>query len=184
MRFIETILITDKIENLLYHNIRMNTTRAIFFSKEPIDLENFIEIRPNKRCRVLYSEDILKVEYFELVKREFKKFKIVHSDIEYNFKYEDRKKLNSLKPQNVDEVIIIKNGLVTDTTISNLAFFDGKEWYTPKKPLLEGTKRMELLEKGFLKEKDIKVDDITKYPKIAMMNAILGFYEIENLEIL
>ena len=181
MRFIETLLIKDKIENLIYHNIRMNTTRAVFFKKEPIDLKDFIKIKPNKRVRVLYDENILKVEYFDLKPRTFKKLKIVHSDIEYSFKYENREKLNSLKVDGYDEVVIVKDGFITDTTISNLAFFDGKEWFTPDTPLLKGTKRMELLEKGFLKEKTIKIDDLKNYKKVAMMNAILGFYEVGDI---
>jgi len=182
MRFIETLLIKDSIQNLIYHNIRMNTTRAIFFGKDPIDLKDFIEIKQNKRCRVLYDENIIKIEYFDLVPREFKKLKVVYSDIEYNFKYEDREKLNNLKVDGYDEIIIVKNGLITDTTISNLAFFDGKEWHTPAKPLLEGTKRAELLEKGFLKEKNIKLEDLDKYKKVAMINAILGFYDIGEIK--
>ena len=183
MRFIETLLIKDSIQNLLYHNIRMNTTRAIFFGKAPIDLKDFIDIKKNTRCRVLYDEEIIKIEYFNLVPRKFKKFKIVYSDIEYNFKYENREKLNNLKTDGYDEIIIVKNGLITDTTISNLAFFDGKEWFTPDTPLLEGTKRMELLEKGMIKEKKIKIEDLNRYKKIAMLNAILGFYEINQFEI-
>ena len=181
MNFIETLLITNKIENLLYHNIRFNKTRAMFFGSEPIDLQDFIELKQNKRVRVLYNEKILKVEYFNLVPREFKKLKIVNADIEYNYKYENREKLNSLKVKGYDEVIIIKDGYVTDTTISNLAFFDGKEWFTPNTPLLKGTKRSELLEKGGLKEKTIKIHDLKNYQKVAMINAILGFYEIGDI---
>jgi len=181
MRFIETLLITNKIENLIYHNIRMNKTREIFFNTEPLNLANYIEIRPNKRVRVIYDKDILKVEYFDLKHREFKRLKVVYSDIDYSFKYENREKLNNLKVDGYDEVIIVKNGFITDTTISNLAFFDGKEWVTPNTPLLKGTKRAELLKKGFLKEKEIKIEDLKNYKKVAMMNAILGFYEIGDI---
>jgi len=177
MGFIETLLITNHINNLDLHNFRMNETRKYFYNLPPIDLADFVDLKPNTRCRVLYDRDIIKVEYFELVKREFKKFKIVKSNIEYSFKYANRDKLNNLKVDGYDEVIIVKNGLITDTTISNLAFFDG-EWITPKTPLLKGTKRMQLLNKGMLKEKDIKIGDIKNFKKIAMMNAILGFYEI------
>ena len=177
MKFIETILITDKIENIALHNNRMNKTRYDFYNLPPIDLADYIEVKPNKRVRVTYSKDIEKIEYFDIIKREFKKFKIVKSEIDYQYKYADRDELNALKQPGFDEVIIIKNGLVTDTTISNLAFFDGKEWHTPKTPLLKGTKREELIQKGFLKEKDISLNDIKKYKKFAMLNAIVGFYE-------
>ena len=65
--------------------------------------------------------------------------------------------MNSLKVDGFDEVVIVKNGFISDTTISNLAFFDGSEWHTPNTPLLKGTKRAELLDSGFLKEKTIKL---------------------------
>jgi 4-amino-4-deoxychorismate lyase len=180
MGYIETILITDKIENLKFHNCRMNKTRKIFYNADEINLKNYIKIIPNKRVRVVYEKEIKKIEYFELQKREFKKLKVVKcNDIEYAYKSEDREKLNSLKVEGFDEVIIVRNNLVTDTTISNLAFFDGKNWLTPKIPLLKGTKRAELIQKGFLKEKDIKIDEIKNFKKLAMMNAIIGFYEMD-----
>ena len=179
MKFIETLLITDKIENLEYHNNRMNKTRYDFFKLSPLDLSEYIKIIPNKRVRVTYSKEIEKIEYFDLIKREFNTFKVVESDIDYSYKFEDRRALNALKQPGFDEVIIIKNKLVTDTTISNLAFFDGKKWYTPKTPLLKGTKRQELIDKGFLTEKEIKAEEIKNYEKFAMINAIIGFYERE-----
>jgi len=185
MSYIETILITNQIENIKFHNQRMNHTRKYFYNLPPIDLRDYIEIRKNSRCRVVYDKKIKKVEYFEIQKREFNKFKIVEcNDIEYSFKSEDREKLNSLKVEGYDEIIIVKNGFITDTTISNLAFFDGTHWITPAKPLLKGTKREELIQKGFLKKKDITVEEITKFTKFAMMNAIIGFYEIENFAII
>jgi len=184
MRFIETVLITDIIENLDLHNKRMNKTRYDFFNSKPLDLKDYIEIKPNKRVRVTYSEDIENIEYFELKKREFKKFKVVYSDIDYSYKYADRKDLNSLKPEGFDEVIIIKDSLVTDTTISNLAFFDGKKWITPKTPLLKGTKRGELLIKNKITPADINVKDLNSFSKIAMINAVLGFFVIDDFDII
>ena len=184
MKFIETMLITENIENINLHNERMNKTRYYFFKLPPIDLRDFIELKKHKRVRVTYSKTIEKIEYFELKKREFKTFKIVHSDIDYSYKYANRDELNALKPENVDEVIIIKNSLITDTTISNLAFFNGKRWLTPKTPLLKGTKREELLRKNFLTEADIKEEDLKNFKKIAMINAVIGFYEIKDFDII
>jgi len=179
MSYIETILITHQLENIELHNKRMNWTRKYFYDLEPVDLRDYIEIKKNSRCRVIYDKEIKKIEYFPLKKREFNSFKVVEcNDIEYKFKSEDREKLNSLKVEGYDEVIIVKNGFITDTTISNLAFFDGNKWITPKTPLLKGTKREELIQKGFLKEKEIKIEDIKNFKKFAMMNAIIGFYEI------
>lgn len=61
-----------------------------------------------------------------------------------------------------DEIIIIKNGLVTDTSFTNIAIYKHGMWLTPKHPLLLGTKRAALLEKGIIQEADITVDDLMK----------------------
>ncbi len=184
MQFIETILITDKIENIDLHNKRFNKTRYDFFNADESDLRNYIDIIPNKRVRVVYDKKIRKIEYFDIKKRKFKKFKIVSSNIDYSYKFADRNALNALKDDKYDEVIIIKNNLVTDTTISNLAFFDGKKWLTPKTPLLKGTKREELIQKDFLIEKDIHLNELKNFQKLAMLNAIIGFYEIDEFDII
>jgi 4-amino-4-deoxychorismate lyase len=184
MRFIETVLITEKIENIDLHNKRFNKTRYDFFKAKPADLKDFIKIKKNKRVRITYGEKIENIEYFELQKRDFKKFKIVCSDIDYSYKYADRDRLNSLKSPQTDEIIIIKNNLATDTTISNLAFFDGQKWLTPKTPLLKGTKRQELLEKKEIFPADITADDLGNFEKIAMINAVLGFFVINDFDII
>ncbi len=184
MKFIETVLITDKIENIDLHNKRFNKTRYDFFKAKPADLKDYIKIKKNKRVRITYSKKIENIEYFELQKRKFKKFKVIYSDIDYSYKYADRNKLNSLKNPQTDEIIIIKNNLVTDTTISNLAFFDGQKWLTPKTPLLKGTKREELLDKKEIFPADITVNALENFEKIAMINAILGFFVIDDFDII
>ncbi len=199
MRFIETILLKNengewRIENYLYHLNRVKRTFEYFKWKFNDEEWKYLKWKikngelinsdkynlKNGKLRIVYSKKgIENIEIFPVKKREFKKFKIVYSDIDYSFKYENRDKLNALKIKGFDEVIIVKNGFITDTTISNLAFFDGKKWYTPKTPLLKGTKREELLDKGILIEKNITIDEIKNYKKFAMLNAILGFYEVD-----
>ena len=196
MEIIETILVKIKneefkIENYFYHLNRVKNTckyyRWKFDEKEWKNLKNEkLQVKnENLRIRVIYNYNGIKnIEYFPVKKRKFKTFKVVNSNINYHFKYAKRENLNSLKPKNVDEIIIIKNNLVTDTTISNLAFFDGKEWLTPKYPLLKGTKREELIQKGFLKEANIHKYDLKYFKKMAMINAILEFYEIKDYDII
>ena len=60
------------------------------------------------------------------------------------------------------EIIIIKNGLVIDTSFTNIAIHKDGKWLTPKHPLLLGTKRAALLEQGIIQEADITVDDLMK----------------------
>ena len=51
--------------------------------------------------------------------------------------------------------LIVKDGYLTDTSIANIALYDGYTWFTPAHPLLRGTKRAELLNKQLIVEKDI-----------------------------
>ena len=77
-----------------------------------------------------------------------------------------------------EDIIIVKNGFVTDSSFSNLIFFDGKEWYTPSTPLLKGTTRARLLNEKKITERVIKIEDIKNYKSISLINA---FNEIGDI---
>jgi 4-amino-4-deoxychorismate lyase len=188
--FFETLLIKDKkINNLTYHNARLNDTiKQNFNIDSRLDLANFIDIEDDKelRCKVIYDRSIKEILYYPIKKRVFKRFKLIDSDIVYDFKYLDRSKLDNLYKQkeDCDDIIIIKNDLLTDTTIANIAYFDGKDWITPKTPLLKGSMRAYMLKNKLLLEKDVKIEDIKKAKKIALINAIIGFHEIDDFELI
>lgn len=123
----------------------------------------------------LYTQEIELVEYLPYVPKEIQTFKIVKSNIEYAYKYSDRRELQSLILPSYDDIIIQKNDLLTDTSIANIAFFDGQKWVTPKSPLLEGTTRARLLDEKFLTLKNIRSLDIQSFSHFALMNAMIGF---------
>lgn len=75
--------------------------------------------------------------------------------------------------------LIVRNGLLTDTSIANIALWNGLHWYTPAHPLLKGTHRARLLDEGILTERDIPVEEIKQYQKICLFNAMLHFGEME-----
>ncbi len=184
---LETIRIEGgKIHNLGYHQQRCNKSRQILFdSHDVLDLSSCIDAPKTGvyRCRILYAERLHSIEYIPYTPKEIDSLKIVSSDIEYSLKYANRDALNALLESNkdVDDVIIEKEGYLTDTTISNIAFFDGEHWVTPAKPLLEGTMRAKLLDEGFLQLKEIKKEDLQNYSQVALMNAMIGF-KILNIE--
>ncbi|GGD56689.1 hypothetical protein GCM10011514_20980 [Emticicia aquatilis] len=154
------------------------------------DFENIIEI-PDwvgeglHRCRVSYDEEVSKVEFFEY---DFKHPKFIQLDeyqsFKYDFKYEDRsgfQNLLKLYPK-ADDVIVTQNGLLTDATYANLAFFDGTKWFTPNTYLLLGTKREYLIDNQLLFEEEIAVKDLKKFKRIALVNAMRDLdlsYEFE-----
>ena len=106
---------------------------------------------------------------------------IEDNKIDYSYKYCNRTPIDRLLTKTkYSEILIIKNGLITDTSIANIGFStDGKIFFTPKTPLLKGTTRNYLLDKKIIFEKDITVKSIRNYKKIALFNAIIGFRVFE-----
>ena len=58
---------------------------------------------------------------------------IEDNKISYSYKYTTRGSLNELltKRERYDEILIVKKGFITDTSYSNIIFFDGIKWLTP-----------------------------------------------------
>lgn len=184
---LETIKLEDgQIHNLHYHQNRCTKSRQILFnSSDVLELSSIINAPKAGlyRCRILYGKTLHSIDYIPYIPKKIQTLRIIPSDIDYSLKYANRDTLNALLESNkdVDEVIIEKNGYLSDTTISNIAFFDGEQWFTPKKPLLEGTMRAKLIDEGFLHTKDIKREDLYHYSQVALMNAMIGF-KIINID--
>jgi len=183
-RLIETIELKNGIlSGIIYHNKRLNASRSELFGiKKSLSIEKEIVIpevykKGIFRCRVLYDKNIIKTEFFPIKERYFKSLKLVYDNkIDYHLKYDDRSSLNKLlaKKGTADEVVIIKNGMVTDCSVGNLLFFDGHNWITPDTPLLKGTQRTFLLNKKSIRKGTIKEGDICKYHKVGIINALLN----------
>jgi 4-amino-4-deoxychorismate lyase len=82
--------------------------------------------------------------------------------------------------EDCDEIIIVKNGVVTDTSIANIAVYYEDQWYISKESLLEGTTKSRLIKEKNLIEKNITVEMLKKSKKIALLNAMIDFDVIEN----
>ncbi|NEW60601.1 hypothetical protein GSY74_04830 [Sulfurovum sp. bin170] len=185
---LETIKIENgQIFNIEWHNQRFNRSRKELFEvDEIINLQNHITPPAQKgvfRCRILYDKNIISIEYIPYQTKNFRTFKIVQSDIDYSYKYSNRMKIEKLKAEvfPYDGIIIEKDGLLTDTAIANIAFYNGDSWLTPKKPLLKGTMRAKLLSEEFLIEKDIKSKELKEFSHFALMNAMIGFQIQKNI---
>jgi 4-amino-4-deoxychorismate lyase len=133
------------------------------------------------KVRVVYGPFVEKIEIEPYQYRSIQSLKLVrHEHIDYHLKYTDRQILQELFDQrgSCDDIILIKNGLVTDSFAANLLFYDGRSWFTPSTPLLKGTKRQLLLDQGRIKEKEIRAEDIRTYQKIGLINAMIDFEEM------
>lgn len=88
--------------------------------------------------------------------------------------------LNALYAQKgmADDILIVRNGYLTDTSIANVALYDGDTWFTPAHPLLRGTKRSEFLDRQLIVEKDIPQICLKDYSHIMLFNAMIDWKHI------
>jgi 4-amino-4-deoxychorismate lyase len=179
--FLETIKSLDgKIYHLNYHQKRYESVLKSLGVNSFKNLLNYLN--PPKdglyRCRVVYSKEHIEVSYHQYNKRTIKSLKLVLDDeIDYSFKYVDRREIDALSSlkEDCDDILIVKNSYLTDTSIANIALFKEGLWYTPAKPLLKGTTRERLLDENKILEKDIHVSEISQYSKVALCNAMIDF---------
>ena len=150
-----------------------------------MNLADFIqpgEYTERTRCRVEYQEEVEKVEYLPYTLRPVNSLKLVTSDgLDYTYKSTDRQKLDELFGQRgeADDILIVRDGFLTDTSIANIALWNGSQWETPEIPLLEGTMRASLLGKEMIVPAAIRPQDLSRYSLIRLFNAMIGFGEIE-----
>jgi len=181
-RLLETIKIKDGVmQNVFLHNQRMNNSRLLLFGKDNfINLEEEIDLEDDDfdgifKCRVLYSNAI---EIVEILPYQIKKINtlkmVIDNSISYDYKFEDRKDIANLflKKENCDDVLIIKDGFVTDTSYCNIVFDTGNKLITPSTPLLKGVKRQQLLNEKIIEEQEIKQTDIKLFSRAFLINSM------------
>ena len=76
-------------------------------------------------------------------------------------------------------MLLVRDGLLTDTSIANIALYDGRQWCTPAHPLLCGVKRRSLLESRIITERDIRAEELGKYSLVRVFNALIDWGEVE-----
>lgn len=184
-KFFETIKCNDfEIFNLEYHKKRISKTIGL-----NLNLEEYIypPTRNLIKCKITYDKiNILSIDYIPYTKKQINSFMLVsNDDINYDKKSTNRQDIETLclKKEPFDEIIIVKENLITDTSIANIAIFYNNKWITPKSPLLFGTTRDRYLKEGKIEEEDITVQMLLNAKKIALLNAMIDFDTIKNHKI-
>lgn len=184
-RLIESIKLLDgRFSNLSYHEQRMTRSLKELFQVEgQINLSSVLENLDYPKngfykCRILYDNNARHIEFIPYTLKPISSLKVVLCDtILYDHKYSDRHSIQQLMLQKseCDDILIVKNGFVTDSSYANIVFKSGISWYTPDECLLKGTIRESLLEAGLIEAQPIKVTDLMKFEKFKLINAMLGF---------
>ena len=181
-RLVESIkILNGRIFNLASHQLRFDKSRAQLYGlSAKISLLNTIKLaKPPEnglyKCRILYDEKIHDIEFNPYIKPEINQLKIIlAASIQYEHKWEERKVLDDLFKLRgkAQEIIIVRNGLVTDGYYFNYVFEKNGILYTPEHPLLFGTQRARLVNLGKIKPVQIKSEDIKKFDFIHAINAL------------
>lgn len=190
--FLETIHIQQgEVLNIAYHRKRMTETAAFAGFTAP-EIPDLTALCPaplrdkNVKCRIIYRDKIESIDFEIYVPRQLSSLKLVTcNDIDYDYKYVDRQYLNELSAQkgNCDEILIVKNGYITDTSFSNVVFEKDGAFLTPDTYLLNGTKRQCLLENGIIAETKIRVEDISSYERVYLINAMLDINDTQGIAV-
>lgn len=178
------------LENLRFHEERMNRSRKKLFgvtsplSLGDISIPDFVD-KELWKCRVSFAENIEQVAFQKYVPTNPSIFRIVDAEIEYQHKFEDRNDLDTLFSNRgeADDIIIIVNDRITDSSIANLIFYDGTNWLTPIRPLLPGTMRAQLIDSGLIIEKDVRKSDLVNFERFMAINALNPFDPNRSLPI-
>lgn len=186
-RFIESIKVEDqKIFLTELHQKRMNETFSHFGKECKIDIYSlFVNLENDEdglyKFRIEYDVDNnFKTQIIPYAISEHDDFELViDNEIDYSFKSADRMQFQKLKRDSgADEIIIIKENQITDTSYSNLLFLKDKSWFTPKTYLLNGVMRQSLLSSKKIEETEITINNIKDFSHFQLINALNDFDEM------
>jgi 4-amino-4-deoxychorismate lyase len=183
-QLLETIKIKNGIaENIEFHNERFNRSRKDLFKINGYeDIESSIKsamkisAEGTFKCRILYDNKIRNIQIIPYHICKIRSLKIIEdNNIQYDYKYENREAIHHLLTlrKACDDILIIKNGFVTDTSYCNIVFKKADKFYTPNTPLLNGTKRAKLIKQEKISEFEIKLTDIKSFQKAYLINAMI-----------
>lgn len=189
----ETIKIVDSVPQYLsWHQSRLNDSYCRYFKRfgGPI-LEEVIRVpaeysKGTVKCRFLYNRSAYSAEFSHYTPRSIQSLKLVNGDhIEYSMKYTGRDSLEQLTRQKeaCDDILVVQNGRITDTSYTNIVLFNGEMWVTPIYPLLHGTCRARLVKEGRIREGDVRVEDLEHYKTFRLINAMMDFDAQEDRDV-
>ncbi|KXS55679.1 MAG: hypothetical protein AMR96_06985 [Candidatus Adiutrix intracellularis] len=179
--FSEVIRVKDGIfDNLALHAARMDRTCRNFFG-HPLVLDLNPETLPESlrrglvKARLVYSDHLETLEFTPYTYRRIQTLTLVTDNtLDYRYKSTDRTVFAKLLARTgAEEILIVKNGLLTDTSFSNIVFQSKSGFYTPDSYLLAGTRREYLLNQGLIHERKIRPVDLGCYSRVILINAMM-----------
>lgn len=180
-QFIESIKVKDqKLFLLEFHQKRVNETFAHFGKEGSLDLEKIYQKLEHSddglyKLRIVYDlEKKYKTQLIPYAFPQIDTFQLVENNtLDYSFKFEDRTAFTQMtQTAKAEEIIIVKNNHITDSTYANMLFLKGKQWFTPSTFLLNGVQRQHLLKSKKIKETEITLQNLKEFTHFQIINAM------------
>lgn len=183
---VETIRFENgQLHNMNLHQERFDRSRVELYGEiEEIWLHSEIAIPDTVvddtvyKVRVLYERSIIAVEWHAYQMKAIETLQLVEAnDIDYHLKSVNRSTIDELVKfaNGADSILIVKNGMITDSAYANILFRKDCEWVTPSSPLLRGVMREYLIREGKIKEVDICVNNLYTFNEFKLINAMIPF---------
>lgn len=183
-RLIESIRYEgSNFHNLAYHQARVARAFKDQYKLTAPNITEWLHIakRPAEgvyKCRIVYDAREHNIEYIPYTMPAIRSLKLVWcNNLSYSYKWENRNALmDALQHRgSCDDVLIVRDGFVTDTSYANVVFKQREKWYTPDSFLLAGTMRAYLLDKGLIEQRTIRVADLHRYESCRLINAMMAW---------
>lgn len=131
------------------------------------------------RCRMEYDTENCFMRMEEYHYHPIRTLQLVEAGtMDYPFKFTDRRMIEEryARRGTCHDILIVRDGMITDTSTANIVFRKEGKLYTPSAPLLRGTARARLLNKGKINEISISVDELGRYSGFTLINALRVHY--------
>ncbi len=176
--FFESIRCQEgQVQHLEYHQRRVALHSHVILTERVEQLDTPSE--GVHKLRISYNQHCFgDIRITPYTPTEIKTLKLIEcNEIEYSTKYNDRTAINLLYDlrEEADDILIVKNGWITDSSFCNILLFNGSQWITPKSCLLRGSCRERLLEEGIIEQRDVSIDNLKNYISFMLVNAMMDF---------
>ncbi|MFV0346551.1 MAG: aminotransferase class IV [Bacteroidales bacterium] len=179
-KFIETIRFANSEAQLIdYHQRRIELTQETFYGLKNLNLRDIlpnVNEESDMRCRIVYSDKVEDVEVTKPIEYDIQELVVVHANgINYDFKSANRRVFDKLSEglEPNQSPLVVKDGFITDTPISNVVIKIGDELITPKAPLLKGVQRQFLIDNHIITEAPVPISIMEFVDEIMLVNCMM-----------
>ncbi len=186
--FFESIKLQNGIpKHLSYHQARVDRTYHNYWGTDTkLDLSSLIHNTPRQtsavlaKCKIIYDKNgVLSITDSIYHPKTIKNLKIteIKTHERYPYKHLDRSWIDAYTqdlPPDTD-TLFIRDGLVLESSYTNVALLKNNKWYTPSNPLHKGTTLERFVLSGHLIPSEIPVHALDDYKELRLFNAILGW---------